>query len=118
MGVNVRGKVEELDPFVKEILSSDSVPKAVKTKIREECWSLFNDPRTPKGVKQCILNTICRKHKLTKSNKHNIAERRRVVMKIQNSLQRKKETPYLLLHNINTDNQPRKKHKQTRKTHP
>merc|ERR1712019_120715 len=56
--VNVRGKVEELDPFVKEILSSDSVPKAVKTKIREECWSLFNDPRTPKGVKQCILNTM------------------------------------------------------------
>ena len=82
--VNVRGKVEELDPFVKEILSSgrdfelvlniskrerytpksimiDSVPKAVKTKIREECWSLFNDPRTPKGVKQCILNTMLSK---------------------------------------------------------
>jgi len=59
--VSVRGKVEELDPFVKEILSSDSVPKAVKTKIREECWSLFNDPRTPKGVKQCILNTMLSK---------------------------------------------------------
>jgi len=59
--INVRGKVEELDPFVKEILSSDSVPKAVKTKIREECWSLFNDPRTPKGVKQCILNTMLSK---------------------------------------------------------
>lgn len=59
--INVKGKVEELDPFVKEILSSDSVPKAVKTKIREECWSLFNDPRTPKGVKQCILNTMLSK---------------------------------------------------------
>jgi hypothetical protein len=39
----------------------DSVPKAVKNKIKEECWSLFNDPRTPKGVKQCILNTMLTK---------------------------------------------------------
>jgi hypothetical protein len=54
-------KVEELDPFVKEILNSDTVPKAVKNKIKEECWSLFNDPRTPKGVKQCILNTMLTK---------------------------------------------------------
>lgn len=52
---------EELDPFVEEILNSDSVPKAVKNKIKEECWSLFNDPRTPKGVKQCILNTMLTK---------------------------------------------------------
>lgn len=54
-------KMEELDPFVKEILNSDTVPKAVKNKIKEECWSLFNDPRTPKGVKQCILNTMLTK---------------------------------------------------------
>lgn len=40
---------------------SDTVPKAVKNKIKEECWSLFNDPRTPKGVKQCILNTMLTK---------------------------------------------------------
>lgn len=58
---NGQQKVEELDPFVKEILNSDSVPKAVKNKIKEECWSLFNDPRTPKGVKQCILNTMLTK---------------------------------------------------------
>lgn len=58
---SANNKVEELDPFVKEILNSDTVPKAVKNKIKEECWSLFNDPRTPKGVKQCILNTMLTK---------------------------------------------------------
>lgn len=52
---------DSLDPFVSEILASKQVPVAVKQKIREECWSLFNDPKTPKGVKQCILNTMMAK---------------------------------------------------------
>lgn len=60
-GPSMSTKVEELDPFVEEILSSETVPIAVKNKIKEECWSLFNDPRTPKGVKQCILNTMLTK---------------------------------------------------------
>lgn len=51
----------ELDPFVEDILNNKTVPQAVKQKIREECWSLFNDPKTPKGVKQCILNTMMTK---------------------------------------------------------
>lgn len=51
----------ELDPFVEEILANKTVPETVKQKIREECWSLFNDPKTPKGVKQCILNTMMTK---------------------------------------------------------
>lgn len=51
----------ELDPFVEDILNNKTVPLAVKQKIREECWSLFNDPKTPKGVKQCILNTMMTK---------------------------------------------------------
>lgn len=51
----------ELDPFVEDILQNKTVPLAVKQKIREECWSLFNDPKTPKGVKQCILNTMMTK---------------------------------------------------------
>jgi len=53
--------VAELDPFVEDILANRTVPLAVKQKIREECWSLFNDPKTPKGVKQCILNTMMTK---------------------------------------------------------
>jgi len=52
---------EEIDPFVKEVLRSSTVPEPVKNKIRVECWSLFNDPRTPKGVKQCILATMLSK---------------------------------------------------------
>lgn len=52
---------EEIDPFVKEVLRSKTVPEPVKQKIRIECWSLFNDPRTPKGVKQCILATMLSK---------------------------------------------------------
>lgn len=52
---------EEIDPFVKEVLTSKTVPEPVKQKIRIECWSLFNDPRTPKGVKQCILATMLSK---------------------------------------------------------
>merc|ERR1712003_98793 len=55
------GVPEEIDPFVKEVLTSKTVPEPVKQKIRIECWSLFNDPRTPKGVKQCILATILSK---------------------------------------------------------
>lgn len=59
---NVPGGVpEEIDPFVKEVLTSKTVPEPVKQKIRIECWSLFNDPRTPKGVKQCILATMLSK---------------------------------------------------------
>lgn len=52
---------EAVDPFVREVLSSKTVPEPVKQKIRIECWSLFNDPRTPKGVKQCILATMLSK---------------------------------------------------------
>ena len=52
---------EEIDPFVREVLCSKTVPEPVKQKIRIECWSLFNDPRTPKGVKQCILATMLSK---------------------------------------------------------
>jgi hypothetical protein len=55
------GVPEEIDPFVKEVLTSKTVPEPVKQKIRIECWSLFNDPRTPKGVKQCILATMLSK---------------------------------------------------------
>ena len=55
------GGPAELDPFVEDILANRTVPLAVKQKIREECWSLFNDPKTPKGVKQCILNTMMTK---------------------------------------------------------
>jgi hypothetical protein len=55
------GIPEEIDPFVKEVLTSKTVPEPVKQKIRIECWSLFNDPRTPKGVKQCILATMLSK---------------------------------------------------------
>jgi hypothetical protein len=55
------GPPTELDPFVEDILNNKTVPQAVKQKIREECWSLFNDPKTPKGVKQCILNTMMTK---------------------------------------------------------
>lgn len=55
------GVPEEIDPFVKEVLISKTVPEPVKQKIRIECWSLFNDPRTPKGVKQCILATMLSK---------------------------------------------------------
>jgi len=43
-------EVEALDPFVKEVLNSRAIPKSVKQKIREECWSLFNDPKTPRAV--------------------------------------------------------------------
>ena len=50
-----------VDPFVAEVLGSGNIPEGVKQKIREECWSLFNDPKTPKGVKQCILNTMMTK---------------------------------------------------------
>jgi len=57
----VGGVPEEIDPFVKEVLTSKTVPEPVKQKIRIECWSLFNDPRTPKGVKQCILATMLSK---------------------------------------------------------
>lgn len=56
-----RNVQEEIDPFVKEVLRSKTVPEPVKQKIRIECWSLFNDPRTPKGVKQCILATMLSK---------------------------------------------------------
>jgi len=52
---------ETVDPFVREVLGSMTVPEPVKQKIRIECWSLFNDPRTPKGVKQCILATMLSK---------------------------------------------------------
>ena len=52
---------ETVDPFVREVLGSVTVPEPVKQKIRIECWSLFNDPRTPKGVKQCILATMLSK---------------------------------------------------------
>ena len=52
---------EAVDPFVREVLGSKTVPEPVKQKIRIECWSLFNDPRTPKGVKQCILATMLSK---------------------------------------------------------
>lgn len=52
---------ETVDPFVREVLGSKTVPEPVKQKIRIECWSLFNDPRTPKGVKQCILATMLSK---------------------------------------------------------
>lgn len=52
---------EAVDPFVREVLCSKTVPEPVKQKIRIECWSLFNDPRTPKGVKQCILATMLSK---------------------------------------------------------
>lgn len=55
------GPNEVVDPFVKEVLTSKNVPEPVKQKIRIECWSLFNDPRTPKGVKQCILATMLSK---------------------------------------------------------
>lgn len=55
------GPNEIVDPFVKEVLTSKNVPEPVKQKIRIECWSLFNDPRTPKGVKQCILATMLSK---------------------------------------------------------
>lgn len=55
------GPNEAVDPFVKEVLTSKNVPEPVKQKIRIECWSLFNDPRTPKGVKQCILATMLSK---------------------------------------------------------
>jgi len=55
------GSNEEVDPFVKDVLCSKTVPEPVKQKIRIECWSLFNDPRTPKGVKQCILATMLSK---------------------------------------------------------
>ena len=55
------GVPEEIDPFVKEVLTSKTVPEPVKQKIRIECWSLFNDPRTPKGVKQCIPATMLSK---------------------------------------------------------
>ena len=54
-------EVEALDPFVKEVLNSRAIPKSVKQKIREECWSLFNDPKTPRGVKQCILDNMVAK---------------------------------------------------------
>jgi outer membrane biosynthesis protein TonB len=50
-----------IDPFMKEILSSRAIPKSVKKKIKEECWSLFNDPKTPRGVKQCILDNMVAK---------------------------------------------------------
>jgi hypothetical protein len=46
---------------MKEILSSRAIPKSVKQKIKEECWSLFNDPKTPRGVKQCILDNMVAK---------------------------------------------------------
>ena len=52
---------ETVDPFVREVLGSKTGPEPVKQKIRIECWSLFNDPRTPKGVKQCILATMLSK---------------------------------------------------------
>jgi hypothetical protein len=55
------GSNDEVDPFVKDVLCSKTVPEPVKQKIRIECWSLFNDPRTPKGVKQCILATMLSK---------------------------------------------------------
>lgn len=55
------GPNEVVDPFVQEVLTSKNVPEPVKQKIRIECWSLFNDPRTPKGVKQCILATMLSK---------------------------------------------------------
>jgi hypothetical protein len=53
--------LQEVDPFVREVLDSKHVPEAVKQKIRIECWSLFNDSKTPKGVKQCILSTMLSK---------------------------------------------------------
>ena len=59
--IEAQNGVEEIDPFVKEVLTSKTVPEPVKQKIRIECWSLFNDPRTPKGVKQCILATMLSK---------------------------------------------------------
>lgn len=55
------GPNEIVDPFVQEVLNSKNVPEPVKQKIRIECWSLFNDPHTPKGVKQCILATMLSK---------------------------------------------------------
>ena len=51
-----------VDPFVAEVLGSGNIPEGVKQKIREECWSLFNDAKTPRGVKQCILNTMLSKY--------------------------------------------------------
>jgi len=60
-GGGLGGPNEVVDPFVKEVLTSKNVPEPVKQKIRIECWSLFNDPRTPKGVKQCILATMLSK---------------------------------------------------------
>lgn len=49
------------DPFLVEILNSPSIPYAIKSKIRDECWSLFNDSKTPRTVKQCILDNMVAK---------------------------------------------------------
>jgi len=58
----VPSNMQSVDPFVAEVLGSGNIPEGVKQKIREECWSLFNDAKTPRGVKQCILNTMLSKY--------------------------------------------------------
>nr|XP_039266486.1 uncharacterized protein LOC120341946 [Styela clava]XP_039266487.1 uncharacterized protein LOC120341946 [Styela clava] len=46
------------DSYFREILMKKSIPDGVKEKLKEECWSIFNNSKTPRGVKKSILDNM------------------------------------------------------------